>query len=1000
MKARSRFWCVPAAVGAMKTFALHLLILSCILMSLPSRSFADPLALGATMSGTISWPGQINSYTFTAVAGQVMNFTVATTNGSLMPQVKLRNSHGALIAEKWSGTPPYTGSFLRMNDVLLSKADTYTLEVSDNSSKNTGDYNIYAQSTNYPVGAVNLSLDAGLIGTISLPAQNNTYVVNNNANYSVYVAAQSGSLNPTYLVDMLAGTSTVLVSDNNCINTGSYIVWFGDSKARHKFIDFGVPTSFRIGFEADNFKHNFFFAGNANDVVDFTAVTTLLSFVPKIEIYNPDGTLLTEASPPSCSGGSLEIDELKLPTTGVFKMVVSDCEGTNSGHYNLYAQRTNNPARTSMLPLGQTQSYTIGSPAESRTYVFQARSGDVFDFTLAATGSSGFVPRLRLYNPDGTLLRSASSSPSVEINSVSLPQDGAYTVLVGDYSNQNNGGFKIFAQRTNNPSNADMLVFNHALSDSIAGAADTRTYAFAANTGDVIGFNVGTTSGSLVPEVRLYNPDGSLNTTNYAGAPVDCDGPAAQLDPVTIPLDGRYTLLLSDCSDRNKGGYALYAQSTNDPVRTAPVRWGQLQSAAIKSERQSATFVFGGKTNNVVTFSMATTSGGLVPKIRLYNPDGTLQGSNYAGAPMGCGGAAAQLDSITLPHDGDYTLLLSDCSGTNTGNYSLWSQCSGDCPAMPAISWPSPAAITNITPLISIQLDAVANVPGTFAYSPSEGTFLPPGPHKLSTVFTPANTTKYAAARYVVQLWVNMGKSEVTWQTPAPITYGTALSAAQLDATANLPGAFAYSPQAGTMLSAGNHELSVTFTPADTVNYAVVTKAVPLTVNKAVPTVNWPTPAPITYGTLLSAAQLNAAFSWTVNGQAVTVQGQATYNPPLKALLPAGKNTLTVAFTPTDAANYKGVNAGRTITVNKTTPGITTWPTAGAITYGKSLASSTLSGGTASVPGAFAFTHPATIPHVGTNLQSVTFTPSDTAQYGTATGSVSVTVKKATPSVK
>ena len=47
-------------------------------------------------------------------------------------------------------------------------------------------------------------------------------------------------------------------------------------------------------------------------------------------------------------------------------------------------------------------------------------------------------------------------------------------------------------------------------------------------------------------------------------------------------------------------------------------------------------------------------------------------------------------------------------------------------------------------------------------------------------------------------------------QSPAPaaITYGTALSAAQLDASASVPGTFAYSPAAGTVLTAGTSEIA------------------------------------------------------------------------------------------------------------------------------------------------------------------------------------------------
>ena len=43
----------------------------------------------------------------------------------------------------------------------------------------------------------------------------------------------------------------------------------------------------------------------------------------------------------------------------------------------------------------------------------------------------------------------------------------------------------------------------------------------------------------------------------------------------------------------------------------------------------------------------------------------------------------------------------------------------------------------------------------------------------------------------------------ITWANPADITYGTALSATQLNATADVAGTFAYMPVAGTVLNAG-----------------------------------------------------------------------------------------------------------------------------------------------------------------------------------------------------
>jgi hypothetical protein len=80
------------------------------------------------------------------------------------------------------------------------------------------------------------------------------------------------------------------------------------------------------------------------------------------------------------------------------------------------------------------------------------------------------------------------------------------------------------------------------------------------------------------------------------------------------------------------------------------------------------------------------------------------------------------------------------------------------------------------------------------------------------------------------------------------------------------------------------------------------------------------------------------------------------------------------------------------LTLNKTTPTLTTAPTASSIIYGQALSNSILSGGVASVPGTFAFTTPTLTPGLGTANQSVTFTPSNTNLYNTFTFNVSVTV--------
>ena len=77
----------------------------------------------------------------------------------------------------------------------------------------------------------------------------------------------------------------------------------------------------------------------------------------------------------------------------------------------------------------------------------------------------------------------------------------------------------------------------------------------------------------------------------------------------------------------------------------------------------------------------------------------------------------------------------------------------------------------------------------------------------------------------------------IDWAAPAPITYGTTLSAAQLNASSSVAGTFVYSPAAGTVLSAGPQTLLTTFNPADTTHYKPATASVTLDVHAVAPTI-------------------------------------------------------------------------------------------------------------------------------------------------------------------
>ena len=149
-------------------------------------------------------------------------------------------------------------------------------------------------------------------------------------------------------------------------------------------------------------------------------------------------------------------------------------------------------------------------------------------------------------------------------------------------------------------------------------------------------------------------------------------------------------------------------------------------------------------------------------------------------------------------------------------------------------------------------------------------------------VSTYSGDANFATASGSVSQTITQAMPTVTWSTPAPIAYGTALSATQLDAVLSVSGGCIYSPSAGTVLSVGAQKLTANCAPADTTDYATPASAtVQLTVNAVIP------PVPIVSG--LTPAFVTAGGS----GLTLTVTGA---NLPSDSTVYWGATALTTTY--------------------------------------------------------------------------------------------------------
>ena len=158
--------------------------------------------------------------------------------------------------------------------------------------------------------------------------------------------------------------------------------------------------------------------------------------------------------------------------------------------------------------------------------------------------------------------------------------------------------------------------------------------------------------------------------------------------------------------------------------------------------------------------------------------------------------------------------------------------------ATPTITWATPAAITYGTALSATQLNATSSVPGTLPTRRPAGTVLPPAPQTLGYLHADGHDRLHHGNHNRL-VDGNQATPTITWATPAAITYGTALSGTQLNATGQRAGNF------GLYACRGNGADRRTTDPLgdlyadrhDRLHHGDGNRA--LTVNQATPTITW-----------------------------------------------------------------------------------------------------------------------------------------------------------------
>lgn len=448
-----------------------------------------PLTNGGTHAGSIQ-PGDLDVWTLTAQAGDslVLRAGEVTDNGGTQgftPSLRLYGPNGALLDSDASN--------LNVVEVGATATTTgsYTVVVADGGAylDGAGTYRLHFVRAPAPLevtagdegGALtNGSTHGGAIHAGDLDAWTFTAEAGDSLVLRAgEVTDVGGTQGFTPAVRLYGPNGALLDSDTANVNAvevavtapgaGTYLVVVGDGGAyldgagTYRLHLARVPGAFEVsggdegGLLVSGATHSgaihlgdldvWTFPARAGDSLVLRAgemadAGGTQGFTPALRLYGPAGTLLAaDAS----NANAVEL-RATVPADGSCTVVVSDGGGYRDGLGTYRLHLVQMPGSFSVSEGDDGGGLLDGVPVTGAIHLgdldpwtFLACTGD--DVALQVdelAGGAGFLPVLRLYGPEGTLLNTASGPATANIRRTA-PRAGAYTLVVSDGSTGNSG---------------------------------------------------------------------------------------------------------------------------------------------------------------------------------------------------------------------------------------------------------------------------------------------------------------------------------------------------------------------------------------------------------------------------------------------------------------------------------------------------------------------------------------------------------------------------------
>jgi len=221
------------------------------------------------------------------------------------------------------------------------------------------------------------------------------------------------------------------------------------------------------------------------------------------------------------------------------------------------------------------------------------------------------------------------------------------------------------------------LVYSAPVNGEITDTAFSQTWTLQTASADRINVRVERTSGNLIPDVAILDPNSQQIQASYGP---DRTGAAAEIQNFTLPTGGMYQVLVQrkdGGSGVTSGSYTLTVtpnataeDNPNNNLVIGPAEVDTPLSGEVTGAHWYQRYTFTAQGADIIRVTARRTSGTLFPEVEVLDVNGTSMQVGYTNNT----GDLAQIDRIELPSAGQYTIGVtrqSRFTGETMGNYDL-----------------------------------------------------------------------------------------------------------------------------------------------------------------------------------------------------------------------------------------------------------------------------------------------------------------------------------------